>query len=818
MKKILFWGAALLLAACSTPDYRDASLPPATRAKALLAQMTLEEKVGQMCQYVGPCYVPPGEGSAHGNVDATDENLGHPDMAEKIREGKVGSFLHVLSGEEAAGLQRIASESRLGIPLLLGVDAIHGNALHEGCTIYPTNINMASTFNPAMMEQIGAETAQEMRRTGMYWTFAPNLDVARDARWGRMGETYGEDPLLVSEMGKHLIWGLQGRDGVYGEDHVLACAKHLIAGGEPFGGINAAPMDLSERKLREVFLPPFVAAVKDAHVATFMAAHNEINGIPCHGNSWLLKDLLRDELGFDGFVVSDWMDIERMHLYHHWMPSVEEAFRVSVEAGIDMHMQGDGYFETIVEAVRNGRIPERRIDEAAGKILETKFALGLFEKPVQPVPSADSVRVVLPLDMVAQHRQTALEAARQGLVLLKNDGTLPLAAPAKAEGASSQGNRGYAPRRSSAFAGGTGVRKIFVCGPNADSQTILGDWAAPQPADNVVTVLEGIRNVAPGTVVDTLCFGGKIGNITDDRIRLARAKAASADVNILVLGENSQRYSAFGRTCGENCDRDNIDLPGRQEELLEAVQAAGKPVVLVLLTGRALGLTWAEEHVNAILNAWEPGMMGGQAVAEVLFGQVNPSGKLPVTVPRNVGQIPTIYNYKPMQYSRQFVLNETGALYPFGFGLSYTTFSYSAPSFVADAVTAASAAVGTSSQNTGENALRRDTAAVAVKALPIWVNVEVTNTGAMDGDEVVQLYVRDEYASVTRPVKELKAFRRVHIPAGESVKVEFEITPDMLACWSGKGDVWTVEPGEFTLMVGSSSADKDLQTLTLHVD
>ncbi len=788
MKKILFWGAALLLAACSAPDYHDASLPPATRAKALLAQMTLEEKVGQMCQYVGPCYVPPGEGSAHGNVDATDENLGHPDMAEKIREGKVGSFLHVLSGEEAAGLQRIASESRLGIPLLLGVDAIHGNALHEGCTIYPTNINMASTFNPAMMEQIGAETAQEMRRTGMYWTFAPNLDVARDARWGRMGETYGEDPLLVSEMGKHLIWGLQGRDGVYGEDHVLACAKHLIAGGEPFGGINAAPMDLSERKLREVFLPPFVAAVKDAHVATFMAAHNEINGIPCHGNSWLLKDLLRDELGFDGFVVSDWMDIERMHLYHHWMPSVEEAFRVSVEAGIDMHMQGDGYFETIVEAVRNGRIPERRIDEAAGKILEAKFALGLFEaypsvavaedassqKNAHQRSSATAERTVLSPEMVRQHRETALEAARQGLVLLKNDGTLPLAA------------------------GGTGVRKIFVCGPNADSQTILGDWAAPQPADNVVTVLEGIRDMAPGVAVDTLCFGGKIGNITDDRIRLARAKAASADVNILVLGENSQRYSAFGRTCGENCDRDNIDLPGRQEELLEAVQAAGKPVVLVLLTGRALGLTWAEEHVNAILNAWEPGMMGGQAVAEVLFGQVNPSGKLPVTVPRNVGQIPTIYNYKPMQYSRQFVLNETGALYPFGFGLSYTTFSYSAPSFVAAAATASTA--------------------VAVKDLPVRVCVEVTNSGVMDGDEVVQLYVRDEYASVTRPVKELKAFRRVHIPAGESVKVEFEITPDMLACWSGKGDVWTVEPGEFTLMVGSSSADKDLQTLTLHVD
>ena len=521
--------------------------------------------------------------------------------------------------------------------------------------------------------------------------------------------------------------------------------------------------------------------------------------------------MLRDELGFDGFVVSDWMDIERMHLYHHWMPSVEEAFRVSVEAGIDMHMQGDGYFETIVEAVRNGRIPERRIDEAAGKILEAKFALGLFEaypsvavaedvssqKNAHQRSSATAERTVLSPEMVRQHRETALEAARQGLVLLKNDGTLPLCSPAQAGE-----RRGAYPlfpcdEAPSGWAG-TKVRKLFVCGPNADSQTILGDWAAPQPADNVVTVLEGIRDMAPGVAVDTLCFGGKIGNITDDRIRLARAKAASADVNILVLGENSQRYSAFGRTCGENCDRDNIDLPGRQEELLEAVQAAGKPVVLVLLTGRALGLTWAEEHVNAILNAWEPGMMGGQAVAEVLFGQVNPSGKLPVTVPRNVGQIPTIYNYKPMQYSRQFVLNETGALYPFGFGLSYTTFSYSAPSFIADAATASTA--------------------VAVKDLPVRVCVEVTNSGVMDGDEVVQLYVRDEYASVTRPVKELKAFRRVHIPVGESVKVEFEITPEMLACWSGKGDVWTVEPGEFTLMVGSSSADKDLQTLTLHVD
>ena len=405
------------MVSCGKGDWKDASLPATERAKALLKEMTLEEKVGQMCQYVAPCYVPPGQGSPYKNIDATDENLGNKDLADKIRRGEVGSFLHCMTTKEAIALQELAKESRLGIPLLIGIDAIHGNALIEGCTIYPTSINLASTFDLELAEKIGTETALEMRQKGLYWTFAPNLDVARDARWGRMGETFGEDPFLVSEMGKYSIWGLQGRDRNFDEGHVIACAKHLIAGGEPFGGLNAAPMDLSERQLREIYLPPFVSAVQDAHVGTVMAAHNEVNGIPCHGNSWLLKDLLRNELGFDGFVVSDWMDIERLHAMHHWAPDSTEAFVRSVEAGIDMHMQGDNYFEAVIGAVKSGRIPMKRIDEAVGKILEMKFAVGLFEAPL---PS------LAPLENAEAHRQTALDAARESIVLLKNNGVLPL--------------------------------------------------------------------------------------------------------------------------------------------------------------------------------------------------------------------------------------------------------------------------------------------------------------------------------------------------------------------------------------------------------
>ena len=813
MRRFVIIGLVLLAASCGKGDWRDASLPAADRAKFLLKEMTLEEKVGQMCQYVAPCYVPPGQGSPYKNIDATDENLGNKGLADRIRRGEVGSFLHCMTTKEAIALQEMARESRLGIPLLIGIDAIHGNALIEGCTIYPTNINMASTFDPELMEKIGAETALEMRQKGLYWTFAPNLDVARDARWGRMGETYGEDPFLVTEMGKHSILGLQGPDRNFDEGHVIACAKHLIAGGEPFGGLNAAPMDLSERQLREIYLPPFIAAVQDAHVGTVMAAHNEVNGIPCHGNSWLLKDLLRNELGFDGFVVSDWMDIERLHAMHHWATDSTEAFVRSVEAGIDMHMQGDNYFEAVIDAVKSGRIPMKRIDEAAGKILEMKFAVGLFEAPL---PSLD------PLENAAEHRQTALVAARESIVLLKNNGILPLCTESTLAGSAlagktnaTLGTRGGTVSRANGGAEQSEavgqpkmlpampIRRIFVLGPNADSQTILGDWAAPQPDSLVTTVLEGIKAEFPKVTIDTMCFGGKISNIDAKGIAIARHKASAADVCIVVAGENSQRYSAFGRTCGENCDRDDLDLPGMQEQLLEAVASTGKPTVLVLMTGRANSIAWAKENVDAILNVWEPGQMGGQAVAEVLAGKVNPSGKLPVTMPRNVGQVPTVYNHKHSQYSRLFATNETGPLWPFGFGLSYSNFVLSEP-------------VLTETSETSGRAAELRPYSAGTPALAT-VSIRITNEGPFDGAEVVQLYIRDEYASVTRPVKELKAFKRIFLKNGESTDVTFQITPEMLQCF-GADNEWTVEPGDFTIMVGSSSSDEDLQQLSLRIN
>ena len=826
MRRALLIGIAILMVSCGKGDWRDATAPATERAKALLKEMTLEEKVGQMCQYVAPCYVPPGQGSPYKNIDATDENLGNKDLADKIRRGEVGSFLHCMTTKEAIALQELAKESRLGIPLLIGIDAIHGNALIEGCTIYPTSINLASTFDPDLAEKIGTETALEMRQKGLYWTFAPNLDVARDARWGRMGETFGEDPFLVSEMGKYSIWGLQGRNRNFDEGHVIACAKHLIAGGEPFGGLNAAPMDLSERQLREIYLPPFVSAVQDAHVGTVMAAHNEVNGIPCHGNSWLLKDLLRNEIGFDGFVVSDWMDIERLHAMHHWAPDSTEAFVRSVEAGIDMHMQGDNYFEAVIGAVKSGRIPMKRIDEAVGKILEMKFAVGLFEAPL---PS------LAPLENAEAHRQTALDAARESIVLLKNNGVLPLTASGSSGPDSSlrpapptRNASGPLPLTSrgwlrSGLTRPDAARRIFVVGPNADSQTILGDWAAPQPDSLVITVLEGIKAEFPGAKIDTMCFGGMIANIDAKGIEAAKRKAAAADICIVVAGENSQRYSAFGRTCGENCDRDDLDLPGMQQELLEAVASTGKPTVLVLMTGRANSLAWAKDNVDAILNVWEPGQMGGQAVAEVLSGKVNPSGKLPVTMPRSVGQVPTVYNHKHSQYSRLFATNKTGPLWPFGFGLSYSRFVYSKPSMSSGQPSGRMATGPVTSASSGDSEHSEavepqevpSAAASALDAIAT-VSITVTNEGPYDGTEVVQLYVRDEYASVTRPVKELKAFKRVPLKAGESAEVTFAITPEMLQCY-GADNRWSVEPGDFTILVGSSSDDKDLQAVTLNV-
>ena len=667
----------------------------------------------------------------------------------------VGSFLHVTDLQEANYLQTLAQKSRLQIPLLIGIDAIHGNGLCTGVTIYPTAIGQASTFEPELVKRASQETALEVRATGAHWAFTPNVDVARDPRWGRTGETFGEDPLLVSRMGVATVKGLQGEQADKSE-HVLACAKHLVGGGQSVNGRNCAPFDASERMLNEIFFPPFKACV-DAGVYTLMAAHNELNGIPCHGNKYLLTELLRNKWHFNGFVVSDWMDVERMHSQHCTAETMEEASVMSVDAGIDMHMHGPGFMDHIIKAVKDGRISEERIHNAVRKILKAKFELGLFENPYYDEEKSKAVL------FNPTHQETALELARKSIVLLTNNGTLPL-----------DENR---------------YKNVLVVGPNADSHAILGDWGLPQPDENMTTVLEGLRQISPSTSFHYFDVGWKIRKMEPEKVKEAGLLARKMDAAIVVVGENSMREEWMEKTCGENMDRSDINLPGLQEELVEEVYKAGIPVIVVLVNGRQLGVEWIADHVSALVEAWEPGSLGGQAVAEVLYGKVNPSGKLPVTVPRHVGQIQCVYNQKSANTWFPYALGNSDPLFCFGYGLSYTQFKYEALS------------------------INRTTMQPADTAR---LSINVTNAGNMDGDEVVQLYIRDDYSSATRPLKELKDFKRIHLKKGETQTVSFDITPEMLSYYDANMQ-YGVEKGTFTIMVGSSSRNDDLQSVQLEV-
>ena len=752
-----------LVAADDNPPYLDKNLPLEKRVDDLLSRMTLEEKVAQMCQFVGleflreanKKYTP----EQIRNSDAVGFYPGLPgeDVARMVEQGKIGSFLHVFTAEEANRLQRLALKSRLKIPLLLGIDAIHGNGMVRGTTVYPSPITLASAWNPELVREIGRQTALEMRAAGSHWAFTPNVDVARDPRWGRVGETFGEDPYLVSRMGVAMIRGLQTED-FGGADKVIACAKHLAAGSQPVNGLNIAPTDVSERTLREIFLPPYQAAV-EAGVFTVMAAHNEVNGLPCHANKWLLMDILRNEFGFHGFIISDWMDIERLASVHHVAKDEKEAYLLTIQAGMDMHMHGPGFFEGVVELVMEGKIPEQRIDQSVRRILEAKFKLGLFENPFV---DADKARAVV---FSEEHQRTALEAARQGIVLLKNDCILPLDAKK--------------------------YKKIFITGPNANNETILGDWAMDQPDENVITVAEGVRQLAPeGCQVEYFDSGEVIRRMEDAKIDQAAKLAISADLAIVVVGSNSMRYRWNDKTCGENMDRADLTLAGKQRQLVQAVYRSGTPVVVVLVNGRPLSVNWIDEHIPAVIEAWEPGCFGGQAIAEVLFGLVNPGGKLPVTFPRSVGQIQMIYNQKPSHVYRKYAFEPVTPLYPFGFGLSYTTFEYSNIRLEKPRIT--------------PHGQTR-------------VSIDVRNSGRREGDEIVQLYIRDVVSSVTRPVKELKGFERVHLAPGEVKTVSFSITPDQLSFFNAEMKR-VVEPGEFKIMIGGSYRDEGLHSVVLQVE
>ena len=746
------------------PLYKNPKASVAQRVDDLLARMTLEEKVGQMNQLVGIEHFKQYSTSMSAEELATNTaNAFYPgvtvhDMEAWTRRGLVSSFLHVLTLEEANYLQKLNMQSRLQIPLLIGIDAIHGNAKCKGNTVYPTNIGLASSFDVDMAYKIARQTAEEMRAMNMHWNFNPNVEVARDGRWGRCGETFGEDPYLVTLMGVATNKGYQ-RNLDNAQD-VLGCVKHFVGGSYAINGTNGAPCDVSERTLREVFFPPFKAAIQQGGDWNVMMSHNELNGIPCHTNSWLMNDVLRKEWGFKGFVVSDWMDIEHCVDQHRTAANNKEAFYQSIMAGMDMHMHGPEWQTAVVELVREGRIPESRIDESVRRILTVKFRMGLFEHPYSDVKTRD--RVIND----PEHKRTALEAARNSIVLLKNaNNLLPLDAQK--------------------------YKKVLVTGINANDQNIMGDWSELQPEEQVWTVLRGLKNVSPTTDFRFVDQGWDPRNMSQAQVDAAVEAAKECDLNIVCCGEYMMRFRWNERTSGEDTDRDNLDLVGLQEQLIRRLNETGKPTVVIIISGRPLSVRYAAEHVPAIVNAWEPGQYGGQAIAEILYGKVNPSAKLAMTMPRHVGQISTWYNHKRSAFFHPAVCADNTPLYPFGHGLSYTTFRYSNLQLNKASI-----------PNDGKT--------------PITASVTIENTGNRDGVEICQLYINDVVASVARPVKELKDFRRVALKAGEKRTIEFTIMPDKLAFYDLNMKP-IVESGAFEVLVGGSSRDEDLQKATFNV-
>ncbi len=740
--------------------YKNPNLSVDERVEDLLGRMTIEEKVGQMSQYVGIEHIRhtsknfKGKVATNNDANGMYKNLTISQLEKLNEQGLVGSFLHVLDPSEANALQKMAMKSRLQIPLIIGIDAIHGNAMVSGTTVYPTPITMASSFDLDAAYVSSQQTAAEMRATGSHWTFTPNIDITRDSRWGRVGETFGEDTYLATQMGVATIKGLQGDE--LSNTGVVACAKHLIGGGQSSNGLNAAPFEISERTLREVHLPPYKAAIQEAGVFSIMAAHNEINGVPCHASEWLMEDFMRDEYGFEGFMVSDWLDVYRIHTIHRAAPTPADALAWSVNSGMDMNMHGPDFYYGVLKLVEEGKISQERIDMAVSRILEAKFRLGLFENCM--VDESAAAKVVF----AGEHQAKALEMAENSIVLLKNENDLlPL----------DLGD----------------YKRILVTGPNANNQSVLGDWSMAQPDDNVITILEGLEEVAPGKVVFA-DYGDDVRSTDMKRVKSIASQAKRADLAVVVVGENPLRYQKQ-RTTGENTDRMSLDLIGVQEELIKSIHATGTPTIVVLVGGRPLSVNWCEENVPAIVQAWEPGSFAGRAVANILTGEVNPSGKLPISIPRHSGQIEMIYNHKPSQYFHNYKDGESTPLYAFGYGLSYTDFEYSALSV-------------DKKEGSAEDCFE--------------VSVDITNTGDRAGVEIVQLYVNDLYSSYTRPIKELKDFARVELAPQQTKSVTFKVTPDKLAYFD-KDMNFAVEAGEFEILVGGSSQDKDLKKITIEV-
>ena len=762
---ILLFTSCFVFSQNSVYPYLDSDLDVTKRVEDLMNRMTLYEKACQMNQFVGLEHMKKAEKDLSpedmkkSDAQGFYKGVFSEDVKQMIINGQIGSFLHVIKAEEANYLQQLANKSKLKIPLLIGIDAIHGNALYRGATVYPSPITIASTWDENNSYDVGIQTALEMRSTGSHWAFTPNIDVMRDARWGRVGETFGEDPYLVIQMGTAMINGLQQGDFT-GTNKVIACAKHLIAGSEPINGLNLSPMDISERTLNEIYLPPYKSAV-DAGVFSIMAAHNEVNGVPSHSNKKLMTNIIRNEWGFDGFYVSDWLDIERLETLHKVARNFKEAVYLAVDAGIDMHMHGPNFPELVVELVNEGVLSEERVNYACSKILEAKFRLGLFENRF--VDEDDISKKIFN----QQHTETALKLARQGIVLLKNNDVLPLVSPKNSK------------------------NKILVTGPNANNQSILGDWHSAQPHENVYTVFEGIKKIGNemGYLVDYHDSNENIKKISEKDISKTIEIANEYDLVVLVVGDNSMRYKWNQKTAGENTARAELNLAGKQLELAMRLKESGKNIIVVYVNGRPISEPWISENINAIIEAWEPGSYGGLAVAEIMFGKINPSGKLPLTVARSVGQLKMFYNHKHSMYFRDYAMQTNKPLYSFGFGLSYTKFDISTPKL-----------------NSSK-----------FKKGILSVSVNIKNVGEIAGDEIVQLYISDKYSSITRPVKELKAYKRVSLKPGESKEIVFELNKSAFAYYDSEMN-YVVEAGDFDILVGNSSRDEDLKNTNFNIE
>jgi beta-glucosidase len=725
----LLLGFALALSSTGTVLAADPTIE--RRVDSLLQQMTLTEKLGQLNQIAGEGSGVPGQRTTSAQLDL-------------VRRGNVGSFLNVVGAAETRRIQRVAvEESRLHIPLLFGLDVIHGYR-----TTFPIPLAEASTWDPALIEGAARIAATEATASGIHWTFAPMVDIARDPRWGRIAEGSGEDPFLGSAMAAARVRGFQGKR-LDDPASLLACAKHFAAYGAAEGGRDYNTVDLSERTVREVYLAPFHAAVQ-AGAATLMCSFNEINGVPSSANRWLLTDVLRGEWGFEGFVVSDWNSIGELQA-HGVAATRTDAGILGLESGVDMDMMSGIYAGEMVQAAAAGRVATRTVDDAVRRVLRMKFAMGLFDNPYRGCDTVREQSALLSRDNLRATR----DVAARSIVLLQNRGNLlPL------------------PKDN---------RTLAVIGPLGDDrQELLGPWAAEGRPGDVVTVLEGIKNqVSPGSHIlhATGCriTGDSLLDIAG-AVRVAR----NADVVVLVLGEAAEMS-------GEAASRSVLDLPGKQKDLLQAIHLLGKPVVLVLMNGRPLTLVAETESADAILEAWFPGVQGGNAVADVLFGAVNPGAKLPVSFPRSVGQLPVYYGRKNTgrpfsaedHYTSKYVDVPNTPLFPFGFGLSYTTFAYSG--------------------------LKVEPPVVAPDGV-VKVTVTVSNTGKRAGTEVAQLYVCDDVASITRPVKELKGFSTIALRPGESTPVEFLIPARELGFLDGTMH-YGVEPGTFHVFVGGNSVD-----------